>query len=115
MVDITTLRFRVGSWSLTETQRVAQFFFFGLQVSQGVHRWLGFAGKLVDNLDPGVTQNLRLARIIRHQANAADAELAEDRRWQAEVSTIGLEAQNMYVRTLLTIAFSSAVKTSMCR
>ena len=55
----------------------------------------GFAGKPLHDLDPGFEERKRLVRVIREQANAADAKLVQDRGGQTEISAIRREAQRV--------------------
>jgi hypothetical protein len=69
------------------------FLLLGLQVGEGVRIRQDFTGELGDHRDAMFRQSSGFARIVREQTNFFDAEIAHDRRGQAE--EIGREPQGV--------------------
>src|SRR5215831_7129121 len=67
-----------------EIQQVVQLFLLRPQVGQGFRRRRRFAGTAGDDLDASAGEGPLPARIVRKQANAAEAELMQDGSRQAE-------------------------------
>src|ERR1700757_5264201 len=76
-------------------ESVRLFLLPGRQMSERVRISRGFTGDLRNHLDAMFRQSSGFAWIVREQTNFLDAEVAHDRRWQAEVPEIGLDPQRV--------------------
>src|SRR5712671_59451 len=76
-----------------QSEEVAELLLLRAQVGERLRRGQRLAGNARGDLDAGVGQRADLARVVRQQANAPDAERLHDRSGQAEIPKLGHESQ----------------------
>src|SRR5258708_25396585 len=76
-----------------QSEEMAELLLLRAQVGEGLRRGQRFARDACDDLDAGVGERADLARVVRQQADAANAERVYDRGGQAELAVVGHESQ----------------------
>src|SRR5258706_1286014 len=76
-----------------QSEEMAELLPLRAQVGEGLRRGQRLAGNTRGDLDAGVGERADLARVVRQQADAANAERVHDRGGQAEIAVVGHESQ----------------------
>src|ERR1700722_3733211 len=90
--DAARLRGGIGG---SKGKCVAHFFLLGPQIGQCVRARHGFAGEPNHDVDAVPGQGGSFARVVRQQANALDAEIAQDGGRKVDVPAIGAQTEGM--------------------
>src|SRR5712671_649893 len=76
-----------------QCEEVTELLLLRAQVGEGLRRGQRLAGNARGDLDAGVGERADLARVVRQQADAANAERVHDRSGQAEIPVLGHESE----------------------